>query len=184
MLESFSLNVVYKEVTTKEELIAILKLQKLNMSSSISREEKLNEGFVTVCHNYEILKKMNDACPHTIATLNGNVIGYALSMVKEFKDSIRVLKPMFNQIETCLTPNISYMVMGQICVEKTYRKKGLFRGLYAFMQSKLNKKFEVLITEVDVENLRSLNAHTAIGFKELNRYVSNSQKWVLLSWNW
>ena len=91
--------ITYKRAETDEELLQILTLQQSNFSSSISEEEKIKEGFVTVQHDFDILKSMNDKCQHIIATHDHKVIGYALSMVKEFQDKVEVLKPMFQEIE-------------------------------------------------------------------------------------
>ncbi|MEP5340062.1 MAG: GNAT family N-acetyltransferase [Algibacter sp.] len=176
--------VIYKRATTSQELKGILELQKHNIPLSISEEEKLKEDFLTVHHSFEILKAMNDVCPHIIATQNNKVVGYALSMVTEFQNTIDVLKPMFLEIDTCVKPSTSYIVMGQICIDKSYRKQGLFRGLYQYMQKELNTTFNLLITEVDVKNTRSLNAHQAVGFEVLKKYTSNNQEWTLLSWDW
>ncbi|MFH4963620.1 hypothetical protein V8G69_01330 [Gaetbulibacter sp. M235] len=60
-------NIIYKSAETEEELHQILELQRVNIFSVISKEEKLSQGFVTVEHTFEILKAMNDLCPHTIA---------------------------------------------------------------------------------------------------------------------
>ncbi|GAA4890065.1 hypothetical protein GCM10023311_12780 [Flaviramulus aquimarinus] len=176
--------IIYKKAITNNELHQILELQHRNIPTSISKEEKQNEGFVTVHHDFETLKTMNDACAHSIAIHNNEVIGYALSMVKDFKDAIAVLKPMFQEIEISIKPMVRYIVMGQVCVDKPYRKQGIFRGLYEFMRLNLKPDFDFVITEVDAKNTRSLNAHYAIGFKVLKTYISNNQKWVLLSWSW
>ncbi len=74
--------------------------------------------------------------------------------------------------------------MGLVCVDKSFRKQDIFRGFYNFMQLELNTNFNLLITGVDSENIRSLNAHKTIGFKELKKYVFNNQEWVILSWGW
>lgn len=178
------MGIIYKKAVSDEELYQILELQRRNIPISISEEEKQKEGFVTVSHDFETLKSMNNVCAHSLAIYNNRVVGYALSMVKEFKDTIAVLKPMFQEIETTIEPTVSYITMGQICVDKPYRKQGVFRGLYAYMQLNYNDNFELLITEVDAKNTRSLNAHYAIGFKLLKTYISNNQEWVLLSWSW
>jgi len=127
---------------------------------------------------------MNDKCPHIIAKSGSKVIGYALCMLKDFKESIEVLKPMFQQIDKCLNKNKTYLVMGQICVEKAFRKQGIFRGMYTFMKQEMASKYDMIITEVDVKNTRSLNAHYAVGFKLLHSYNSNQQNWALISWDW
>lgn len=135
-------------------------------------------------HDFEILKKMNDRCAHIIAKHQDNVVGYALCMLKEFKDDIEVLKPMFQQIDNCLKSNKTYLIMGQICIDKAYRKQGIFRELYNCMRQQLQSEFAMVITEVDLENTRSLNAHCAIGFKDLHFYNSNNQEWALIFWDW
>lgn len=176
--------VVYKRAETNIELNQILELQKDNYPTSVSEEERIKEGFVTVRHDFELLKMMNNKCPHILAMHNEKVIGYALCMLKEFKDEIEVLKPMFQQIKNCLKSNQTYIVMGQICIDKNYRKKGIFRGLYNFMKQELSTQYSLIITEVDVVNTRSLEAHYAIGFKPLHIYNSNNQEWALIFWDW
>jgi len=176
-------DITYKRVDSNEELGQIIELQKINIPTSISEDESKVEGFVTVHHNLEILEAMNDKCPHIIAKSNDKVVGYALCMLKDFKENIEVLKPMFQQIDKCLNKNKTYLVMGQICVDKAFRKRGVFRGMYDFMKQEMGSTFDMIITEVDVKNTRSLNAHYAIGFKTLYSYRSNHQDWKILYLN-
>ncbi len=71
----------------------------------------------------------------------------------------------------------------QICIDKQFRKQGVFRGLYHFMKQEMASKYNMIITEVDVANTRSLKAHFAIGFKTLYSYRSNHQDWKILYLN-
>ncbi|RMZ51868.1 GNAT family N-acetyltransferase [Flavobacteriaceae bacterium PRS1] len=175
---------IYKRVDSNEELDQIIELQKINIRTSISEDESKSEGFVTVHHDFEILKAMNGKCAHIIAKSGSKVIGYALCMLKEFKENIEVLKPMFQQIDKCLNKNKTYLVMGQICVDKAFRKRGVFRGMYDFMKQEMSSKYDMIITEVDEKNTRSLNAHYTVGFKLLYSYNSSQQDWALLVWDW
>lgn len=172
--------ITYHRASTTEELNQILKLQKDNLPQELSASEKEKEGFVTVHHTFDILKKMNDACPHIIAKYNNDVVGYALCMTTDFKTKISVLTPMFLEIESVISKNIKYIVMGQVCVSKNYRKQGVFRSLYRFMAQTLKPDFNVIITEVDAENTRSLNAHKSVGFKTLKTYMSQNQLWKII----
>lgn len=166
-------DIIYKRVDSNQELDQILELQRTNIPSSISEDESKVEGFVTVHHNLEILKAMNEKCAHIIAKRNDKVVGYALCMLKEFKKNVEVLKPMFRQIDNCLNNDETYFVMRQICIDKQFRKRGIFRSMYEFMKQEMASKYDMIITEVDEENTRSLNAHYAIGFKLLHSYNSN-----------
>lgn len=172
----------YKQASTEEELLQILKLQQQNLPKNLSHQERQKEGFLTVEHTFAVLKEMNDACGHVIAVADQRVIGYALCMHPKFADSIAVLRPMFAEINKVVREQRNYMVMGQICVDKAYRGQGVFRELYQVMQRKLPKGFDSIITEVDTKNIRSLKAHKAIGFKELKKYQSGEKNWSLIVW--
>lgn len=173
------MNLIYTTATTNEELIQILSLQQMNLKSSVSRDEMEKEGFVTVHHTLDVLTRMNNACPHIIAKDEDKVVGYALSMTDDFKDEISVLRPMFTELENVNIQN--FITMGQICVAKTHRKMGIFRGLYNAMKIASYPKYDAIITEVDATNSRSLGAHYAVGFEKICTYSSLGQDWELIS---
>lgn len=172
--------ITYQRATSDEELQQILELQRKNLPIAISTEEKTKEGFVTVTHSFEILKEMNSACAHIIAKSDGNVVGYALCMHPKFADKIEVLQPMFNEIEAIIPKIENYIAMGQICIDKAFRKQGVFRKLYETMQLTLYPEFKTIVTEVDAKNTRSLQAHYAVGFADLKTYSSGGQDWRLI----
>ncbi|WP_036380414.1 GNAT family N-acetyltransferase [Muricauda sp. MAR_2010_75] len=172
--------IYYKQASSEQELEQILELQQENLIKSLSSEDWEKEGFLTVEHSMEILKAMNDKCGHIIAVENGGVIGYALCMHPVFADSIDVLRPMFIEINKVIQHANNYMVMGQICVAKSHRGKGVFRNLYLTMKNRLPEGFDKIITEVDGKNKRSLAAHAAVGFKTLKIYPSGEKEWHLI----
>ena len=181
---NFSNMISYHRVTNDVELYEILQLQQLNIAQVLSSAVIEKEGFVTVQHTFDILKKMNTVCPHCIAKANGKVIGYTLCMDKRFKNKIDVLRSMFEEIDNSLVHHpkkyTNYVAMGQICIDEKYRKKGIFRGLYNFMKEELKNEFDCVITEVDTNNVRSSDAHKAVGFELLKTYVSDEITWNLI----
>ena len=177
------MKIEYTIATEDQELQQILDLQQQNLPNHISASEKRKEGFVTVEHNFKLLKLMNNQQPHCIAKAGDQVIGYALCMTKNFRNEIDILAPMFEKIDAVVSNSSSYMVMGQICISKTFRKKGVFRGLYQFMKTILQTEYDILITEVAAQNTRSLSAHYAIGFKDLLQYNSGKTTWHLIGWD-
>lgn len=173
----------YQRVTSNDELLEILALQRENLREELSLNEKQKEGFVTLQHDFEILKRMNDHCAHCIAKYNGKVVGYALSMLQDFKKDIPLLIPMFKEIDEIINAqkrSKNYIVMGQICIDKSMRGKGVFRGLYAYMEKEFSTTFDAIITEVDTNNIRSSNAHKAVGFQLLKKYTANNQLWEII----
>lgn len=171
----------YKPCDCLAEIEQIVQLQQENLPDNLSLEEREKEGFVTVVHSLELLQAMNKKWSHTLALVNGKVVGYALSMHPDFGRDIEVLLPMFQQLEI-IRPNTSkYMVMGQICIAKPFRGKGIFRGLYQAMQKNLSTQFTEIITEIDANNQRSLNAHLTVGFAKILSYRTDTREWVLVS---
>lgn len=172
--------ITYGRAKSETELNQILALQRANLLENVSSKEKKKEGFVTVCHTLDVLKAMNDVCPHILAKFDDTVIGYALCMPPKFADKIEVLRPMFDQIEAIRPTVENYIVMGQICVARAFRGKGVFRKLYQTMREAVQAEFAHIITEVDAENRRSLRAHYAVGFEELKTYRSEGQEWKVI----
>lgn len=172
--------IVFTRVTKDTELEQVLGLQRRNLLTTVSSEEKEKEGFVTVSHTLDMLQRMNRVCPHFIAKDGDLVVGYALCMHPRFGEDIEVLKPMFREMETLLPQHKRYLVMGQICIDKAYRKMGVFRKLYETMSASVFPNYSLIITEVDAVNIRSLNAHYAIGFKEIKSYSFGGQDWKLI----
>lgn len=171
----------YATATSDHELEEILALQQKNLPRALLPEEREKEGFVTVVHSIGTLRAMNAVCPHIVAKADGKVVGYALCMHPRFAADIPVLKPMFDKIEGLHPPINNYIAMGQICIDKAFRKRGIFRKLYETMQAKTKKDFSRIITEIDARNTRSLQAHYTIGFKEVHTYTSGGQEWKIVS---
>jgi hypothetical protein len=173
--------VTYSKASSIKELHQILALQKKNLPENLSEEEKREQGFVTVKHSLEILTKMNNECPHSIVKNNDKVIGYALSMTKSFALDITALKPMFLEISKVVSDE-KYIIMGQVCIDKEFRAKGIFKNLYEFMKISISlHEFDSIITEIDTKNERSLKAHKSIGFKKLLDYKHNNKHWRIVS---
>jgi len=175
--------ITYKRAGTDGELEQILEIQSRAIKSNVSDEDRIKEGYITVPHTFDILKEMNDASPHILAIDGDTVAGYALVMLRRFRNKIPVLEPMFESADALL-PMHNYLAMGQICIDKPYRSQGLFKGLYNFYREELSATYDCLFTEVATANTRSLEAHKAVGFKILKTEVTDGTSWELINWEW
>ena len=178
----------YTIAETDSDLFGILKLQRQNLASAISREEALEQGFVTVEHDFALLKRMNEPYPHIIAKDVDIVVGYTLVMLREMRREIPVLFEMFDQIDSTVYQGRSlkdsnYVIMGQVCIAKGYRGMGIFQGLYEEMARRLKGVFDYIITEVSLKNKRSIRAHEKAGFETIKQYSSAAgEEWVIMLW--
>ena len=180
----------FTTATSKTDLDGILSLQKENLAQGLSREEIQSQGFVTVNHTYDLLKKLNDREKHVIGKDGSKVIAYVLAMTQQSRNDIPILIPMFEvfdktRINGKSVSDHNYIVVGQVCVDKNYRGQGIFDRCYEAYRNEYRDKYDFAITEIASHNTRSLAAHRRIGFSELNSYKDpNSTEWIVVVWNW
>lgn len=173
-----------------QELRGIIALQTVNLLKNISAKEAESQGFVTVVHDFDILKKMNDDEPHIIAKSGNEVAGYCLAMTKKFKKDIPVLVPMFDKMDEQvhkgkLVKDYNYIVCGQVCVAKSVRGQGVFDRMYRHCQSTYSRKYDLILTEIAERNQRSIRAHYRVGFETLLRYkATDGEDWEVVAWDW
>jgi predicted GNAT superfamily acetyltransferase len=175
---------------TDKDLLEILDLQSQNLLQSLTKDESQSQGFVTVSHTLEDLKKLNDYEQHLIIKDDDKIIGYLLAMTKNSKNDIPVLVPMFeifNKIfyKDKLVSAYNYLVVGQVCIAKDYRGRGLLDEIYTAFKQRFKEKYDLAITGIALSNQRSINAHKRIGFFEIHRYTDlNKVEWsvVILEW--
>ena len=172
------------------DLYQILDLQKRNLPLSLSPEEVSREGFVTVSHRFEDLKKMNSYEPHVIAKEKDAVVAYLLAMTEKSKRDIPILIPMFDVFENIIyrgkkISEFKYLVVGQVCVAKEFRGRGVLDLCYEEYQKRFSPKYDFAITEISKKNPRSLRAHRRAGFEIVHEYAdSNGIDWDIVLWDW
>ena len=171
-------------VEREEELQQILDLQRVNLARRLSAEELAADGFVTVEHTLDLLKRMHAIVPSIVAREGGSLAGYALVMPVQCRPLIPILEPMFQRLESLGMGRDRFYVMGQICVDKRWRGKGVFDLLYQAHRRHLRARFDFSVTEVSMRNGRSMRAHERVGFRVIDRYRDATDEWALLRWDW
>ncbi len=170
-------------VQNERELGQILDLQRANLARNLSPEEIAAQGFVTVEHTVDLLKQMHALAPSIIARDGDRLAGYALVMPIECRSFLSILEPMFVRLDR-LRMQQRFYVMGQICVAKPWRGRGIFDLLYRTHRHHLRTRYDFSVTEVSTRNTRSMRAHQRIGFAEIDRYRDETDEWALLRWDW
>lgn len=180
----------FTQAHTDDDLAQIAALQVANLPKNLSPEEVAQQGFVTIDHGVALLKKMNEQEKHVVAKDGTQVIGYLLAMTEAAKHEIPVLFPMFEVFNNCdfggrKIAGYRYLVVGQVCMAKTYRGQGILDQCYAAYRDFYAGKYDFAITEIDLNNPRSLKAHKRIGFEEALRYrAEDGHEWVVVIWDW
>jgi GNAT superfamily N-acetyltransferase len=176
-------------VSSAGDLKQILLLQKENLEENIDAAEIQSQGFVTLRHDIQTLERMHRLAPSVIIKDNDTIVAYALTMLQDCRRLIPDLEPMFallDQLSWKDRPLHSYRfyVMGQVCVAKAYRGKGLFEQLYQYHKKNYQHQYDLFITEIATRNHRSLKAHEKTGFKTIHTHRDKLDEWKVVGWDW
>ncbi len=178
-----------KLVSTQNELQEILLLQQANTKAHLSKTEIAEQGFLTVVHTTEQLEQLHTTHPSVIVKDGDTLAGYALVMPRECAKVVPILIPAFNTLDLLLyngqlLKEANWYMMGQVCVAKPSRGMGVFKMLYDGHRDLLKNQYEYCVTEISVNNKRSLRAHEKVGFKTLHQYTDATDEWVIVIWDW
>jgi hypothetical protein len=171
------------------DLEGIRLLQQQNLKHLLPREEALREGFTTAVYTLEFLQEMHWVHPSVVARSDGRVVGYALVTFPELRHGHPLLEDLFGKLDAVrfrggLLRDASYVVVGQLCVGKGYRGRGLVQAMYGFFREGLWDRFEYCACDVDRENPRSLKAHIRTGFEVVDTLEYGGALWDVMVWDW
>ena len=170
--------------STDFDLVGIKNLQTRNLKTNLSSEEKKAEGFLTAEYTMSYLKEINQNSP-AIILKKEKVVGYALAVTKELSKEHEVLNQLVVKFEKqkykkTLLSSERYIVVAQLCLDKSYRGMGLVEKMYSFFKKKYFD-FKYCVTAVDNENLRSSNIHKKCGFVKIGEVsIGNSPGEIIL----
>lgn len=182
--------ITYTTAQNDTDLQQILTLQKQNLAAGLTSEQINSQGFVTVSHRFEDLKKMNEIEQHVIAKDNDSVVAYLLAMTAHSKSDVPILFPLFEMFERVnyqgrKIADYKYMVVGQACVAEDYRGKGIFDACYAAYRNCFKDRYDFAVTEIAIRNQRSVNAHKRVGFESVYEYAApDGEEWSVVIWPW
>jgi GNAT superfamily N-acetyltransferase len=168
----------YTTALSHPDLEQILSLQRSNLPGAAPGQEQ--QGFVTLEYTVPLLESVCGPYRHVIAKDGERVIGYALVLLPESRQHFPAIGDMFGAVDAWRAPGTRYFVMGQVCVAEGYRGQGVFRGLYRKLREEMRDHFDFVATDVSRKNLRSMQAHAAVGFKEINQ----GSPWQVIVWDW
>ena len=184
------MEIVFEAASTDQQFEQILALQRLNLFSVISEEEQAHQGFVFAEHTLPLLKKMAAHLPQVVALSDGRVVGYNLAMTSSMKNEMPRLVPMFEQFERSQyrgrpLSEYTFMVGGQVCVDKDFRGQGLLSRLYHETRNRLPPGYQLwlCVTEVAARNVVSLKAHEKMGFEVASTYHDGKELWYVVVWD-
>jgi len=168
------------------DLRAILALQASQLAAALGPEAAARDGFVTVSHELETLRRMHALAPSVVAVDGAALAGYALVMPVEAAPWVPVLAPMFAVLRTLSfrgrpLASLRHYVMGQVCVAPAWRGRGVFDALYEGHRRFLGGRYDAVVTEIATRNGRSMRAHARAGFETIHVYRDATDEWAVVA---
>ncbi len=190
-MQESTIKPIITTVKNDDDVRGILALQQKNLKKNLTPEQIQSQGFVTVEHQFSVLKAMNDAQPSVIVKDGDTVVAYCLAMLPQFRNDVPELKTLFDSIdeidyEGLTLKDYQYVVMGQVCVGEGYRSMGFFDGMYQKLREELSGKFQMCVTDISTNNLRSMKAHARVGFIPVKDFhdATLNEVWRVVVWDW
>jgi ribosomal protein S18 acetylase RimI-like enzyme len=176
-------------VTTREELEQIHRLNKENLKQNLSPAEQNEQGFITWLYSLELLERMHKLSASVIVKDGEDVVGYALTTPVDARAFHPDLDKMFLNLESVHYKGVplfsfNFYCMGQICIDKKYRGRGIVDLLYQKHKELYGQQFDFILTEISTRNKRSIKAHEKIGFTSIYKYTDETDEWDVVIWNW
>eukprot|EP01039_Chlorochromonas_danica_P002857 gene2857-3121_t len=175
----------------ENDLPQIKALQLANLSKNLSDEEKASEGFLTADYSLDLLQVMHREAPAVVAKERegGRVVGYVLAVTKSLYGSHELLNHLMDDLKSLsfegqTLSDYNYVIVGQLCVAKGYRGRGLVSLLYEAFRVAFSPQHSLAVTEVAVSNPRSLRAHERSGFQIVRTKSYEGVAFHTIAWPW
>lgn len=181
--------ITVQRVTQEAELGAIRALQSANLRKHVSDTEASDQGFLIAEYSVEFLRQMHACHPSIIALDGDQLAGYALAASRKVRSGHPLLDDLCKQIDGLSyrhrrLGDSNYVVVGQLCVAKPYRGKGLVQRMYHMFRESLQTEYEYCITDIARANARSLQAHLRTGFQVIHSIHFEELEWDVVLWDW
>lgn len=181
--------ITIQRVTKDSELGAIRALQSANLRKNLSPIEASEQGFLIAEYSLDFLRQMHECHPSIIAIDGDQLAGYALVTSRRLRSGHPLLDDLCRQIDGLTyrqrkLGDTNYVVVGQLCVAKEHRGKGLVPRLYQQFRESLHAKYEYCVTDIAQANPRSLQAHFKTGFQVIHSIQFEGLKWNVVLWDW
>ena len=187
--DTLSQPITFHLTETLDELRQVKEIQNRHQKESIALELRETTGFVTAEYEISLLEKMHRLLPSIIAKDGDIVVGYALVTDPRIMGCHDLLDDLFDQINKLTfdkhpLKETNYTVVGQLCVDSNYGRRGIAQGLYKKYRESYSDFFDYCITDVDCNNPRSLRTHLRAGFQIIHKIEYGNAEWDIVLWDW
>ena len=176
-------------IGNKSDIKGILELQRKNLISNLSEEER-KSGFVTTPFTVNQIEEIITQHGLFVAENSENdIIAYAFAGTWDYFQQWEIFNVMtsrfpklsFNNSRITVKNSFQY---GPVCIDKNYRGKGVLNLIFEEMRLELLKKYSISITFINKVNQVSTQAHTRkLGWKIIDEFEFNDNEYLGLAFD-
>jgi L-amino acid N-acyltransferase YncA len=171
---------------TSEDISAILDVQAANFIDNLDDAER-QDGFLSVELTRKQLDEMANSVGVMVATDGVRLAGYLCASECDFNRQFPLLAGMLQRFASLTyheRPLNSYrlFIYGPVCLDQSYRGRGLLQGLYEALRNEVAGRFEVGVAFVAENNPHSLRAHVdCLGMVRVGDFRFGGQGYHILA---
>lgn len=173
-------------VGKQKDIPGILSLQEKNLYSKLTEKER-ESGFVTTPFTTtQIEKVLKQNGVFVAENKDGIIIAYAFAGTWKYFEQWEIFNFMVSRFPKTSFMNKEITVensfqYGPVCIDNSYRGKGLLNLIFEELRLEFVKKFPISITFINSDNVISEKAHTRLGWEIIDRFEFQSNKYIGLA---
>lgn len=178
---------IFRRLASRD-LPSLLELQESNLFENLPTEQH-KDGFLSARFGAEQFAQMNREAAVVVAEDDGRIVGYACSAGVDFSRQFPILDAMittFGRLTYLGTTLIDARVCiyGPVCVDRSFRGRGVLRGLISGLKAELAGQFDVAAAFISKANSRSLGAHVdGLGMTVLGDYAFEAGRYWIVAFD-
>ncbi|MDF0676998.1 MAG: GNAT family N-acetyltransferase [Nitrospira sp.] len=159
-----------------EDITAILDVQAANFIGNLEDAERW-DGFLSVQFTREQFEEMASDVGIIVAAIEGHLVGYLCASSCEFNRPFPLLAAMMRQFDAIdyharSLVSSRVFIYGPVCIDRSYRGRGLLRGLYETLQREVAGRYNTGVAFVADDNPHSLHVHVnGVGMAHVGEFA-------------
>ncbi len=172
-----------------EDFDAILDLQKANTPQNLTKEEYHQQGYIISAMNRDHLAAINQNIGILVACVDNQLVGFVCLNSTDMQPCPPVVAAMLK--ETTLQKIKQPLLFGEricsygpVCIDKTFRGRGILRQLFSETKKYLHGQHDTGIAFIAVDNPHSLVAHVqGLGMHDVSVFMCAGKQYHLIAFS-
>lgn len=171
-----------------EDIPAILDVQAANFVGNLDDVER-RDGFLSVEFTRRQLDEIASQVGIIIAVSEGRLAGYLCASCCEFNRPFPLLAAMMRRFDAIdhrgrILAASRVFIYGPVCIDRSYRGRGILRGLYETLQQEVVGRYDIGVAFVADDNPHSLRVHVdGLGMAHVGEFTFSGKPYHILAFD-